>query len=370
MKRFVRFLPVFALAVIVAIPAWSAEGRTPVWTDGTIIGADGAYIVTRDIIGAGIGPVITIAAVNVTLDLNGFTIEETAGGFPVIDIVAPAVEVTIKNGTLVRGTQGINLATGVTTRTVIIEDVEFKDNGTDAIFLEDVRNVEIRRNRIIDAGGGGIIVASSGAAAPFKNGHIEENTVNRTGPGFDGILVERSAAMSIRHNRVETPGGSGIRVADAIACLIGENQISDADGEGISLEFARGCKVYNNVVNRGETNGIFIDPGSEDNFILDNVVRESGLGGSPGFPGLGGSGILVLGRRNHIERNTINFNDGCGLNIIGSDNTFGRNMARANDPSGSFFCGGAACGALAPPNSCDAGLGNTSFGDNFIPFLL
>ena len=71
MKRFVRFLPLFALMALMAAPVWSAEGRTPVWTDGTIIGADGRYILTRNIVGVGGTPVIEIAASNVDLDLNG-----------------------------------------------------------------------------------------------------------------------------------------------------------------------------------------------------------------------------------------------------------------------------------------------------------
>jgi hypothetical protein len=44
-------------------------------------------------------------------------------------------------------------------------------------------------------------------------------------------------------------------------------------------------------------------------------------------------------------------------------------MARGNDPSGVWFCFGACIFGLFPPDSCDAGPGNTSFGDNFIPIL-
>jgi len=174
--------------------------------------------------------------------------------------------------------------------------------------------------------------------------------------------------MSVRHNRIEVPSGDGIFVDDSLSCLVGENLISDADGIGIALGNSRACKIFNNVINRGETIGLFLDVGSEDNLILDNVIRESGLGGAPAFPGAGGFGVVIDGFRNHIERNTINLNDGCGLFIAGAGNTFGRNMARGNDPSGSFFCGGA-CPGPFPPDSCDVGIGNTSFGDNLIPLL-
>lgn len=364
MIRSLRILCVLIFAGLLALPAWGAEGRTPVWVPGTILGTDGAYIVTRDIIGGGPVPIIDIAAPRVTLDLNGFTLDNTGGATAAIIISGPVVEVTVRNGTIIGGTESIFRIPGPPGNSVRIENILSIGAAADAIRLEDTRNVEIWRNTVVDAFGNAIAVTGG---ATFKTGHIEENTVNRTVTG-DGIFVERSSAVSIRHNRVEVPTGSGIHVADAIACLIGENQVSDADGQGIWLEFARACKVYNNVVNRGETNGIWVDPGSEDNFLLDNVVRESGLGGAPFPPGIGGFGILIDGGRNHIERNTINFNDGCGLFIGGFDNTYGRNMARGNDPSGTWFCAGAPCG-LFPPDSCDVGPANTSFGDNYIPVL-
>ena len=254
MSRSLRFLFVFAIASVLALPAWGAEGRTPVWVPGTILGVDGAYIVTRDIVG-GAGPIIDIAAPRVTLDLNGFTLDNTGAGIAAIIISGPVVEVTIRNGTIVGGTESIFRLPGPPGRSVIIEDIRSEDAVADAIRLEDVRNVEIRRVNVLDAGGHAIAVVGG---LVFKNGHIEENSINFTGIG-DGIFVERSSAMSIRHNRIEVPSGSGIHVRDAIACLIGENQISDADGEGIYLEFARGCKVFNNVINRGETNGILVD---------------------------------------------------------------------------------------------------------------
>lgn len=369
MRRLVRFLPGFAFpvalaAMLIATSAWSAEGRTPVWTAGTVIGTDGAYIVTRDITGGGAGSVITIAAVNVTLDLNGFTLLEPSGVFPVIDIVAPAVEVNIRNGRLIGGSGGINLATGAIVRTTIVEDVQIKDAGGDAIHLEEVQNVEILRNEIIDAVGAGIAVLGF---ATFKNGHVDNNSVHFTGGA--GIHIQHTSAMSVRHNRIEVPSGDGILVDDSLSCLVGENLISDADGIGILLAASRACKIYNNVINRGETIGMLIDPGSEDNFILDNVVRESGLGGAPGFPGAGGFGMVIDGFRNHIERNTVNLNDGCGMFIAGFDNIYGRNTATGNDPTFTFLCG--VCPGPTPPDVCDVGA-NTTWGDNFasggVPF--
>jgi hypothetical protein len=129
---------------VLTLPVWSAEGRQPVWVPGTILGTDGHYIVTRDIIGAA-GPIIDIAAPRVTLDLNGFTLENAGGADPVIVISGPVIEVTIRNGKIFGGSESIFRIPGPVGRTVIIEDIQSKGAMADAIRIEDVRNVEIRR---------------------------------------------------------------------------------------------------------------------------------------------------------------------------------------------------------------------------------
>ena len=60
--------------------AQAAEGRTPIWLPGTVINADGRYVVTRNIVGAGLPAIeIQTPATRVELDLNGFAIDGSAG---------------------------------------------------------------------------------------------------------------------------------------------------------------------------------------------------------------------------------------------------------------------------------------------------
>jgi len=121
-----------------------------------------------------------------------------------------------------------------------------------------------------------------------------------------------------------------------------------------------GNRLADNVVRSAGWHGLHLDPGSNDNYI---VRQTSSLNGS-GLPG--GHGIFVEGSKNYIENSTLNTNNGAGLDFSGGAtlNIFGRNMARGNT--------GVAvgpCGALFPPNSCDAlaANGNTSDGSNLIP---
>jgi parallel beta-helix repeat protein len=152
-----------------------------------------------------------------------------------------------------------------------------------------------------------------------------------------------------------------------VGCLIEKNNISDADNDGIILwGQSNGCKIYNNVVHRGEVHGIHIGEDCVDNFVVDNVMRECGWGGAPNPGSGGGHGLFVEGHRNFIERNTMNFNDACGMLLVGSANTYGRNFARGNDPALIGWCGPCSSG-LFPPDSCDQGPGNDTFGDNMVP---
>lgn len=362
------------LLALTALPALSAEGRTPVWLPGTPIVADGRYVVTRNLVGGAGVPLIDIRANNVELDLNGFTLDGVGADFAISISGVQPQEIVIRNGLIVNCPRGIERPAGLPPAgTVVIEDMQIRDAPGGPIYLADVENPVIRRVNIVFAD---VAATANGIELDgpqvFKNGTIEHNTIRSA---FNGIRVYKGSALAIRHNRIETPFNDGILVEQCVSCLIEKNTISDADVHGIHLavggtdvEYSTGNKIYNNVIHRGEQRGILIDPGCDDNLLLDNVVRQCGWAGAP-VPGLGGGhGVEVFSDRNHIEGNTINFNDACGLLLWGSRNTFGRNMARGNDPAGTAVCGQAIpCPLLFPPDSCDNGGANDTFGDNLIP---
>ncbi|UCF68723.1 MAG: right-handed parallel beta-helix repeat-containing protein [Acidobacteriota bacterium] len=357
MRKTLVFVVLSILACLVAGPVVAAEGRTPVYLDGTVIGASGKYIMTRNIVSGGAGiPVIDIVAPYVDLDLNGFTIFGGPGA-PCIQISGTPVEVRIYNGTLVDGGSGIFRPLGLgQAQTVIIEDLKIEAMNGTGIELNEVETVVIRRNRIIDAGAVGILLPSP----PFKHGSITDNTIKRT--RSDGISIDSAAAMEISHNQLEVIGagvaGNGIVMKGSVGCLVAENLISDAAGEGIILANSNGNKLRNNVVRHAFSHCIHFDVACVDNFILDNVGTDCG------FDFGAGHGLWIEGRRNHIEGNTLNGNQDCGLLLDNpsSGNVFGRNMARGNIGAG---CP-AICG-LFPPESCDLGVGNDSNLENMMP---
>jgi parallel beta-helix repeat protein len=359
------------VVVFVALPAIAGEGRIPIYQYPTVIGAPGKYIVTRDIRGGGL-PVIDINSHNVDLDINGFNLEETTGAAPVIAITGDLVDVVIRNGNLIGGSNSIDRGFGAAQEgdRVVIEDVQTKYAAQASIHLWGLREVVIRRANIISPGGHGIWLERAGIGG-FTNGMIEHCAIRLDETSQDGIHLQNSSSFAVRHNRIETPPNDGIHVVESYATLVGENTISDADVHGIHFENSLGGKIYNNVVSRGELFGVFIDGPSGQVLVLDNVVRQSGWNGAPA-PGFGGGhGYVIDGNLNKLEGNTAIENDACGFLFNGPDNTFGNNMARLNDPAGIGWCNamqaGGPCAALPAPDYCDIigpGSGNDSRGDN------
>jgi parallel beta-helix repeat protein len=353
-----------------AVAAFAAEGRTPVFLPGTLLGVDGKYIVTRNIT-AGAGAVVTIGAPNVDLDLNGFVL--TGGAAPVISVAAGADHVTIHNGVLVGGTIGIDIPGA--TRKVDIEDVKIHNPTVgQGIHLGDVEGAALRRNEITDTPSEGIAWDGPGAV---KHGTIENNLLRRTNAGI--VVSNNCSSVAILNNRVEEPGtgaggafsGNGIVLASCGASLVSENTVERARVDGIFLLNCKGNKLFDNVVRSSGGNGIHVDGGSNDTLVLNNVASGNGTGALP----TGGDGLLVEGTQNLIERNLLNANAGFGLHFcvpaLSCANTFGRNMARGNAGAVVGPCG--ACGgvpALFPPNSCNiagCAVPNSTFGDNLIP---
>ena len=363
-------------SIILTLPfmsaaVFAAEGRTPVWAPGTLLGADGKYIVTRNI-AAGAGSVITIGAPNVELDLNGFTL--SGGASPVISLLAGVDHVTIRNGVLAGGTVGIE-APGPT-RKVDLEDLKIHDPAGAGIHLGAVEGAAIRRVEITDTPSEGILWDGPGVV---KHGVIENSLLRRTSAGI--VVLGACSSLAIVDNRLEEPGtggggafpGYGITLVSCGATLVKDNTIERARGDGINLIASKGNKLFDNVVTSSAGNGIRLDAGTTDTLALNNVVSGSGTAALPS----GGSGLMVEGPQNVALSNVLNSNAGFGLHYCGPAacaNTFGRNTARGN--TGAVlpaFCG--ACVAFGAgafgPNSCNTAAAcavpNNSSANNLIP---
>ena len=133
-----RLLAVVSLALTLPVlppAAHAAEGRTPVWLPGTVLGAAGRYIVTRNL--AGPGPIITITAGNVDLDLNGMTLDGAGAAAPVIAVVAAGSgDVVVHGGTVING--GENVSVTAPGQRLVLEDLEI--GNSNSAFMVNVSN--------------------------------------------------------------------------------------------------------------------------------------------------------------------------------------------------------------------------------------
>jgi parallel beta-helix repeat protein len=250
------------------------------------------------------GDGIVIGAGDITLDLNGHTIDGDHAGGPVCE--PPFVEgngvenpgghdgITIENGTIQEFGSGIEGGYGRS----LMRDLTVRSNRTDGIAIgsfpvEDSKDAnEIVSNRVTGNGCGGI--AFFGA----NDTKIELNTVTNNG-GFGGIIFDGCNNSQIVSNTVSGNAGQAIGGGGNDGNSIEGNTISD-NGDGIVLFGGSGDAassdnnvVANNSVTRGGA-GVVIESSSR------NKVRENSLHDNF-FVGV----VVVSGDDNRIEKNSV-----------------------------------------------------------------
>jgi len=366
-RRIARWI-VVGLAVGLAAPILASEGRTPIYTWPTVINNPGRYVVTRNINASGSGSnVIVIQASDVDIDLNGFMLE--TDGAAVIQ-ASGVSNLAIRNGTLRRGTRGIDVASGIPglLHKVVIEHVNVIGSQNEGISLVLMSDFAIRWCNVLGTGREGMWIDGMGPAPLVVHGTIEHNRLEGTG----GLTVRWGSSVAIVNNRLEAtavvalPPSQGAIVYDySNGGLIASNTVETVSGgSGIFLGDAKGNKLYNNVVRDAAFHGIDLAGMSDDNLVLDNVATQCSR-----------DGIRVEGSRNQVDRNVMNRN--CQLGIgqcwglhlaavwAGADNTFGRNTARGNGGMAAM------CPAALPypptPDFCNEQPGAGSFNDNYMP---
>jgi parallel beta-helix repeat protein len=368
MARRIARWTALVLAIGLAGAAWAGEGRIPIYSWPTIIGNPGHYIVTRNINATGSGStVIVVQASDVDIDLNGFMLE--TDGAPVIQAMG-VTNLAIRNGTLERGTRGIDVQSGLggIRHKVVIEHVNVIGSQLEGIYLMQMSDFAIRWSNVLKTVREGIWIDGVGPAPQVVHGAIEHNRLESTA----GITVRWGSSVAIANNRLENtnvvalPPSVGAIVYDySNAGLIASNTVeSTSGGSGIFLGDAKGNKIHNNVVRNTRRHGIRLAGMSDDNLVLENVVSQCDV-----------DGIRVEGSRNQVDRNVMNLNcqNGTGqcwglhLSVAwgGRDNTFGRNTARGNSGMPAI------CPALPPyaatTDFCNEQPGAGSFNDSYMP---
>jgi hypothetical protein len=221
---------------------------TPISTLPATIATEGVYCLQGNLASASVyGSAIQIVANNVTLDLNGWTLDGRAAGTATwaYGISSLGDSVTVKNGTVRGFLEGVRMdGAGA-----LVEDLLVDQVTVHAIVCTN-RGAVVRHNRVTNTGGSTIggTVWAIGIVVNTREALVEDNLVSglrAPSPGEEvGIALYGAQATARRNVVMNTPHrGSGpttgIRVRSESASVSGvavlENEVIHF-GTGISFE--------------------------------------------------------------------------------------------------------------------------------------
>lgn len=216
------------------------EPRTAIAYAGSAINNSGSYYLTTNVIGFSGANGIGIYSDNVTLDLNGFTVQGVSGSYSGIYISGSHTNIIIRNGIVTGwGTDGVtyNYPTGAP-QNVVLERLNVSANGHHGIAIANgcvVSDCVIQNNQNVGIavfGNGSQVVGntlsgnnagnssnSGGIVLEGSNNRIEGNHVTGSGPTGYGILfnfssytnnvIVKNSVAGNGANNYSTVGGSG-----------------------------------------------------------------------------------------------------------------------------------------------------------------
>ena len=273
---------------------------------------------------------IVVDADNVTLDLNGHTLDGVGRQFGVA-IVSGRRGVHVTGGTVREFDGGILVYAGV--RNVVSDNrLDHNDMGI-LLFAGGTGNV-VTRNRVTHSAGSSIDV--SGSANRIEANHLLANG--------DGIILAGTAANDndVRDNIVTgtggiDTGGFGVAVADgASRNRVERNAITGGQGPGPGIivahldsqEIGIGNTIVGNVVNT-KSGGIFVDDFSTGTLVARNTVWGNPL-----------DGIYIAAPITTVSANLAIRNGQTGITAVPGVTDGGGNHAFGN---GGAQCVGIAC---------------------------
>jgi Right handed beta helix region len=342
--KLLRALPLLFAATALDAQA-AVAGKTPIHNQTTIT-QSGSYIVTRNITATS-GPVITILADGVELDLNGFTLTQLAPGDPVILMSGTACSggkgCETKKGTTSGGSESIRDDAGPS-RDMTVRQVRTSSSSSSAIRIGNAGKILIEDCDFVDPGGAAVDL--TGPTGSLGRVDFVRNRFGDVARAHADIKLLRMFGI-LSGNVLPVPpapgpsGPSGAIVVQASrGVLIEHNSIAGtlapaATVDGIHIDAASvDVSVVDNVISGAPRNGVRIE--GQGNWITDNLINRCA-----------GPGVHVSGSTNVVDRNRIGHNTGNGIFF---DNATGPHVYRAN-----VLRGNTSAGVGGAPGNTDGG---------------
>jgi hypothetical protein len=274
MNTYIRFVQA-ALLVMLCSGARAEVRNCSEITPPVLISQPGVYCLKKDHVvtsTGGLSGAIVINSGNVTLDMNGFRVVRGQQGPNVGIQVRGGNNITIRNGAL-RGFLNAVLMEENGWRARVVEDMFIDtDRGSElgfGIYVENVHDVVIRRNRF--TGKGGFAVLTEGNRVSVLNNEIYGQSIDLSGDGSmvmgnrisdEGIEYAETSEKPRRRFRMAVRATGVVRDNMIIANpeLLGTGDIIPAgegnpgtvSGDGLRMSdgitVTKGVKAVNNTV--------------------------------------------------------------------------------------------------------------------------
>jgi Right handed beta helix region len=249
------------------------EPRTPISSLPYTVTNPGSYYVTTNLTGAIGNDGIDIKTNDVTLDLDGFTLQGVAGSGAGINVLNPATNLVIRNGVLDSwGGNGVNATNGYNS-----QFERLRESNSGGAGLATGSNCVVLVCSVSANGGNGIEVGNSCA--------VKDCTANANGQGNNfGIEVGNNCIVKDCTACGNSTGGINVQGND---CLIagnncsGNGRITSANAIGISIGGVRNRIDNNNAGNNTYGPLLVFGPGIFPNAVNVNncITRNFAPGG-------------------------------------------------------------------------------------------
>ena len=277
------------------------EPRTPISALPFVITNAGSYYLTTNVIAIASNPGITISANNVTLDLNGFTVQGVPTAGTAVSMPNACTNVTVRNGVITGWSN--NGVYGTAVYNLLCERLTISDVVNYGIYC--IGSGTVRDCLVQSAGPSGIYInigILSGCTARCSGGYgisaYYSTVLNCTvAGGHGGIWADHSTVSGCS---IQSGGGLGIHACssavsgcfvqgfsysgiwlDTSGCqiignnCIGNNTSASTSDAGIYV-YCNNNRVENNHVTGSGYAGIYVLSGQTGNVVIRNTVTGTG----------------------------------------------------------------------------------------------
>lgn len=310
------------------------EPRTPIGqatTPGDLtcvfkITQPGSYYLAGDVQGASGKHGIVVAASDVTIDLQGFSLRGLRGGSASLHAIttdanppSPRRNITVRNGSVILwGSGGIALSGGGSGDACTVEDVRLTSLGAAGISLG-IGGV-VRRCSVDTAASYGIFAVGRGAL--ISGCTVRATTTFGIITG-DSAVIRDCTASDVTGEGIVASAGSVVESCSAV--------LNTSTGIEVDGAVVRGCTA---LLNGGDGIGA-----SGNCVITGNTCSQNGSGAAVG------AGIHLFFGDNRVEGNNLTNNER-GLWAVSSGNFIVRNTASGNSMANWEIVAGNAVGPI------------------------